>query len=68
MLHVTVRGGIGCDRRWVHGGAGMTTAGVLLTRSIKSITCFGRALRMIGALAVLADRVFGGFCARFGAR
>ena len=40
------------------GSAGMTTPGVLLTQSFKSMLCFEGALLMKGMLAVLADNGF----------
>ena len=59
LLHGTVRGeGIWCYTRWVPRSAGMAMIGILLAQSFKSIACFGRALHMKGAPAVLADKGF----------
>ena len=52
-------GGIECYSRWEPGRTGMATPGLLLAQSFKSITCFGHAFHMKGALAVMADDVFG---------
>ena len=52
-------GGIGCYRRWVPGSLGMARPGdLLLVQTFKSMTPFGRALYMKGALAVMADKRF----------
>ena len=39
-------------------GAGMATPVILLPRSFRSVTCFGRTLHMKGVLAVVADKGF----------
>ena len=39
--------------------AGMATPGVMLAQLFKSIMCFVRVFHMKGALAVLANKVFG---------
>ena len=51
-------GGIECYSRWEPGSTGMAMPGFLPAQSFKSITCFGRAFHMKGALAVMADEGF----------
>ena len=50
--------GIGRLFRWEPGSTGLVVPDVLLVQSFKSITCFGRAFHVKGALACLADEVF----------
>ena len=46
--------------RWLLEITGIATSGILFAQSSKSITCFGRAFHMKGALAVLAYNAFWG--------
>ena len=58
-------GGIECYMRCVPYCTGMVMPGILLAQSFKSITCFGCATHMKGALAVLAVKVFWGLVSVF---
>ena len=54
-------GEIGCHSRLEPRSTEMATSGALFAQSFKSITCFGRAFYVKGALAVMADEWFWGF-------